>query len=121
MHKSEEHFNLDELLNESLQSEPNFSLPDNFADSVANKVGQRITWVQYVREFLLYLGLALLVGIGALSIGIWGFGANWQHWLELVVKNWVLLAGAGLILMFVGFVNRVLLPYFLFKSDSDLT
>lgn len=119
MLKDKTHFDSEELLNEVLIAEPGYSLPDNFAGMLADKIGNRFAWEQYLKEFLIYV--AVIVGIVAVSAGmalIW-FDADWKTWLTFLTSNIALVAGINFILMFILFADRVLLRYFMYKSSPE--
>jgi hypothetical protein len=118
MYNEEKYFDTEKLLDEALKTEPQFILPDNFADVLAEKMDRRFAWQQYFREFLIYLGA--IVGLLAVPVTIQFvlFGANWHTWLGLVVDNLSLVGGAMFLVMFVLFADRVLLRYFMFRSSA---
>lgn len=118
MYKDEKYFNPEKLLDEALKSEPQFILPDNFADVLAEKMGRKFALEQYFREFLIYMGA--IVGLLAITVTIqfvW-FGANLQEWLRLIVANVSLVVGIIFLLIFILFTDRVLLRYFMFRSSA---
>lgn len=101
----------------ALKQDPGFSLPDNFADMLAEKVGRQFAWAQYLREFLIYL--AVLVGISgvvAVMALIW-FQNDWKNWFDFLVSNIWLVAGINILSVFILFADRVLLRYFLYRSE----
>jgi len=117
MYNDEKYFDTEKLLDEVLKTEPQFILPDNFADVLAEKMDRKFAWQQYFREFLIYLGA--IVGLLAVPVTIQFvlFGASWQEWLALVVNNISMVGGIIFLVMFVLFADRVLLRYFLFRSS----
>jgi hypothetical protein len=117
MYNDEKYFDTEKLLDEVLKTEPQFILPDNFADVLAEKMDRKFAWQQYFREFLIYLGA--IVGLLAVPVTIQFvlFGASWQEWLALVVNNISMVGGIIFLVMFVLFADRVLLRYFLFLSS----
>lgn len=101
----------------ALKQDPGFSLPDNFADMLAEKVGRQFAWAQYLREFLIYL--AVLVGISgvvAVMALIW-FQNDWKNWFDFLVSNIWMVAGINILSVFILFADRVLLRYFLYRSE----
>ncbi len=101
----------------ALKQDPGISLPDNFADMLAEKVGRQFAWAQYLREFLIYL--AVLVGISgvvAVMALIW-FQNDWKNWFDFLVSNIWLVAGINILSVFILFADRVLLRYFLYRSE----
>lgn len=113
----------DDLIEQVLKQEPGFSLPDNFADVMAKKAGKRFAWEQYLREFLIYL--AVIVGAMAVTVTmalIW-FQNDWKNWLDFMASNIWIVSGINVLVVFILFVDRVLLRYFLYRSDlrNDLS
>lgn len=116
MLKDKKHMGIDELLDEVLTEDPKYSLNAGFADKLAAKVGRRYTLEQYFREFLIYIGA--LVGIAAVLAGmafIW-YRANVQEWLDFLLANISLVAGINVLIVFILFADKVLLPYFFYRS-----
>jgi hypothetical protein len=112
-------FDSDKLLDEVLMAEPSYTLPDNFAGMLAEKVGRRFSWEQYIKEFLIYL--AVILGIIAVSAGmafVW-YEANWQEWLDFLMTNATWVAGINFLVVFILFADRVLLRYFLDKASPE--
>jgi len=102
---------------QALKQEPDFSLPDNFADVLAEKTGRQFAWSQYIREFLIYL--AVLAGISVVVAGmslIW-FQNDWKRWFDFIVSNVWIVAAINFLLLFTLFTDRVLLRYFLFRAE----
>ena len=121
MLEEEKNFDASNFVDEVLKSEPDFTLSDNFADTVAEKVNRRFAWNQYLKEFFLYLGLFLAILFGVAAFSLFWFKADWKLWLDFVQTNIPLVAGVGIILLFVLFTDKVLLRYFLFKSNPEIT
>lgn len=117
MWKDKKHTTLDELLDEVLTTEPEYLLPDGFADKLARKAGQRFALEQYFREFLIYLGV--LLGIAAISAGlafIW-FRTNVPAWLDFLTAHISWVAGINVLIVFVLLADKVLLPYLFYRSS----
>jgi len=119
MLKNEKKFDSEKLLDEVLSNEPDFVLSDRFADLVAEKVSSKFAWEQYLKEFFVYFGVILGIGIGIAAISIFWFGNSWKNWIDIVVSNIGLVAGTGIITTFILFADRVLLRYFMFKSKLE--
>jgi hypothetical protein len=104
-------------LDEVLKAEPKFVLPENFADSLAQKMARKFAWEQYLIEFLIYFGaiVGLIVVSGAIQFVF--LGAQWKVWLQFIAGNIFVLSGITLLLVFILFVDRVLLRYFLYKTS----
>lgn len=117
MYNEKKYFDTDKLLDEALKAEPQFTLSDNFADVLAEKMGRKFAWNTYFREFLIYLGAIIGLLAVPVAIQIVLFGANWQEWLQTFVANIPLVIGVIFLLVFVLFADRVLLRYFMHKSS----
>lgn len=119
MYSEEKYFDTDKLVDEALKTEPQFKLSDNFADIVAEKVSRKFAWEQYFREFLIYLGA--IIGLLAVPVAIQFifFGANWQEWLQIFTSNIAVAVGIIFMLVFVLFIDRVLLRYFMHRSSAE--
>lgn len=112
-------FDADELIDEVLKTEPGCILSDGFVDELAEKVERRFAWQQYLKEFLIYLGV--IVGILMVSAGmalIW-YDANWREWGQFMLNNAGILMGVNVLVVFILFADRVLLRYFLFKASTN--
>ena len=120
MLNEEKYFEVDELLDEALKTDPEFKLSDNFADLLAEKMGRRFAWEQYIREFLIYLGAIIGLLAVPFTIRLIFFGANWQEWLRLIANNISLFSGILFLVIFILFADRVLLRYFMHRSLGKL-
>lgn len=120
MLENNKYFDVEKLVDEAFVAEPQFSLPDNFAEKVALKVSRKFVWEQYLKEFLIYL--SVIAGIVAVWIGMSFilFDANWKEWLDIIISNVGIVAGIGIITIFILFADRVLLRYFMFKSKIEV-
>ena len=117
MYNNDKYFDTDNLLDEVLKIDPQFELSDKFADRLAEKMGRKFAWNQYLNEFLIYL--AAIFGFVAVSVAIqfvW-FAADLQRWVEFITQNITLILGINFLVVFVLFADRVLLRYFMHKSD----
>ena len=117
MLKDNKHTALEELLDEVLAEDPEYSLPDSFADKLAQKAGQRFALDQYFREFLVYLGV--LFGIAAVSavlVFIW-YRANVAVWLDFLTTHISWVAGVNLLIVFVLLADKVILPYLFYRTS----
>ncbi len=120
MRDNKKYFDAGKLVDEALKTEPNFSLPDNFAEMVAEKVSRKFAWQQYVKEFLIYLSAFIGMGIISAAIALIWYDTNWKVWLDFIVSNIGLVAGINIIAVFILFADRVLLRYFLFKAEVEV-
>lgn len=111
------YFDSDNLIEEVLRTEPEFTLPDNFADMLAEDVGRRFAWEQYLKEFLIYL--AVIAGIVVVTAGmtyVW-YNNNLSDWLEFLGSNAISIIGINLLVVFILFADRVLLRYFMYRGS----
>jgi hypothetical protein len=118
MYNEEKYFDTEKLLDEALKAEPEFTLPDNFADMLAAKMERKFAWEQYIREFLIYLGAIIGLLAVPFTIQLVFFGANWQEWLRLITNNISLVSGILFLVIFILFADRVLLRYFMHRSAA---
>ena len=105
------------ILNEVLKSEPQYSLPDNFASMLANKVSRRFAWESYFKEFLIYLGVITgILAVSATIVFFW-FSTNLKEWTDFLLTNISWVAGINILVVFVLFADRVLLRYLFYKMS----
>lgn len=119
MFEEERIFDTEKLVDEVLRTEPEFVLSANFADSLAEKVGRRFAWQQYIREFLVYLAVILGIVVASAAMAFFWFNADWKSWIDFLTSNVILVAGINLLLIFVLFTDRVLLRYFMFRASPE--
>jgi hypothetical protein len=111
-----------QLLDQILTTDNMLSLPQDFADKVAMKAIQRMTLRQSLREFLIYTGVISGVFITFLSIMYLANNVNIKKWLDFLLPNISLLIGISLILFFILFLDRVVLPqFFLRQRENNLS
>lgn len=118
MRENEKYFDAGNLVDEVLKTDPGFSLPDNFAEMVAEKVSRKFAWQQYVMEFLIYLGAFVGIAIISAAIALIWYDTSWTEWLNFIIKNAVLVVGINFLAVFILFADRVLLRYFMFKAEE---
>ena len=119
MLNDEKYFDAEGLVDEVLKTEPTFILSDNFAESLTLKVGRKSVMEQYLKEFLIYMGvIAGIMIVSAAMAFIW-YSANWQEWLNFLVSNISLIAGINILMVFILFADRVLLRYFFYKFSKE--
>ncbi|WP_372949092.1 hypothetical protein [Mariniphaga sp.] len=119
MQKDDKNILVENWLDEALKTSPEFSLSENFADKVAAKVSRRFAWEDYIKEFLVYLGI--IVGVAAVSVAmafIW-LGADWQEWQNFLANNLAWIAGLNVLGLFILFADRVLLRYFFYRFSGQ--
>jgi hypothetical protein len=108
-----------QLLDQILTTDNMLSLPQDFADKVAMKAIQRMTLRQSLREFLIYTGVISGVFITFLSIMYLANNVNIKKWLDFLLPNISLLIGISLILFFILFLDRVVLPQFFIRQKEN--
>lgn len=120
MYNEEKYFDTEKLLDEVLKTEPEFTLSDNFANMLVEKIERKFAWQQYLREFLIYLGA--ITGLLAVPVAIQFifFDANLHEWFRILTSNISLVGGVLFLLVFILFTDRVLLRYFMHKSSAGL-
>jgi hypothetical protein len=112
----------DQLLDQILTTDNMMSLPDDFADRVAMKAIQRMTLKQSLREFFVYTGVVSGILIVFLLVMYLFSNENVNKWVDFLVPNISLLIGITLILIFILFLDRVVLPQsFLRKRENNLS
>ncbi len=117
---NEKYLDAEKLVDEALNADPGFLLPDNFADMVAEKVSRKFAWTQYLKEFFVYLSVIVGIGVGIAGMSVFWFDANWKTWLAFVGSNVGVIVGIAIITTFILFADRVLLRYFMFKSKLEV-
>ena len=120
MRNEEKYFDTEKLVEEALKTEPEFTLSDNFANLLVEKIERKFAWEQYFREFLIYLGTILgLLGV-PVAIQFVFFNANLQEWIRLLANNISMIGGILFLVIFILFADRVLLRYFMHRSSAGL-
>lgn len=120
MYNEEKYFDTEKMLDEALKAEPKFILSDNFADVLAEKMGRRFAWEQYFREFLIYLGSIFGLLAVPLVLQFVLFDANLLKWVQVAVANILPITGIIVLVVFILFVDRVLLRYFFYRSAVEV-
>ncbi len=116
MYNKGKYFDTEKLLDEVLKADPQFELSDKFTDVLVGKMSRRFAWRQYFNEFLIYLAAIFGFVVVSVAIQFLFFGAEWKQWLEFITQNVSLVLGINIIVVFILFVDRVLLQYFMRKS-----
>ncbi len=106
------------ILNEALSSEPDFKLSENFADNVSSQINRESVLKQYLLDFLNYL--MVFVGLGILTLAIFYYqNSDVIIMIKAFIKeNYTWLIGCNVLLLFVLFVDKVLLRYAHFKFSK---
>ena len=107
--------NSEAFLDEVLISEPQLTLPENFADMVAIKVSRKFAWDSYFKEFLIYVGVIAGILLLAAAMAFVWFTADLKMWTEFLLSNISWVAGANVLIVFILFTDRVLLRYLFYK------
>jgi hypothetical protein len=111
--------NDDQLLDQILKMDNIMSLPDDFADRIAMKAIQRMTLRQSLREFLVYTGVVSGILVVFLSVMYLSNIENVKKWLDFLLPNIFLLIGITLVLVFILFLDRVILPQFFLRQREN--
>ncbi len=116
MSKDKKDIHAGRFLDEGLKHEPDFFLPDDFADKIALKIEKRLAWSQYLKEFIIYFGVIAAIIVVALAIIFFFDAESWANLVNIFVSNINTIVGVGLIILFVFFTDKVLLRYFSQKA-----
>lgn len=105
-------------LDQILRSDDVTPLSESFAGRVARKASRRMILRQQMAEFLTYASAFL--GSLILLLVILYFTSReslsaWTAWITPVRES---LAGGGVVLLFIFFADRVVLPWFFYVSRS---
>jgi hypothetical protein len=106
----------DRWIEQSLQSEPGFSLPDNFADRVTDRFERHVALQNYFREFLIYLFAGIGLAGAAIAMFFFLMSDIWAKLARWAGANILELAGLALLLIFILFADRVMLRYLYIKT-----
>jgi hypothetical protein len=106
------------LIDKALKTEPDYQLPDNFAEQLTAKLGTQTFWKQSMQEFILYLGALLVIAGLAIATLLWMDHSFWQQLIAYFNQQYSLIIGIYVLLIFVLFVDRVLLKYFHFRINE---
>lgn len=105
-------------LDQILRSDDVTPLSESFAGRVARKASRRMILRQQMAEFLTYasafLGAILLLFVVLYFTSRESLSA-WTAWITPVRES---LAGGGVVLLFIFFADRVVLPWFFYVSRS---
>jgi hypothetical protein len=110
----------DEWLDQILKTDIMPSLPDDFADKVAHKAVRNITLRQALREFLTYAAVIIFTGLTFFGFRYFTGYPVLGKWEEFIFSRMDLLAGIAVILFFVLFADRVLLPWLFLKKNKEV-
>lgn len=112
-------FDSNQLIDEVLKTDPDFKLSDNFANRIAVKAENSFAWKQYWKEFLIYLGVLLLIaGVIVALLFMW-FGLKQDIAISFLLSNYSPVSGLFILGIFILFSDRVLLPYLMYRSSKN--
>jgi hypothetical protein len=113
------HDSHNELLDQILKTDIMTPLPEGFADKIARKAVRNITLKQSLREFLTYAGVIIFTGLTFFGFCYFTGYPVLGKWEEFIFSRMNLLVGITLILFFVLFADRVLLPWLFLKKNEE--
>jgi len=108
-----------QLLDQILKTDNFISLPEDFADRVAMKAIQRMTLKQSLRELLIYVGVVSGIFFVFLIIMYLSNNENVEKWVDFLLTNNALILGITLILFFILFIDRVIMPQILLNQEES--
>lgn len=101
---------LDILINQSLNQEPRFQLPADFALKMTGIITRRQQWKTDIREYLSVLAIVVLLLAIAGGTYYYANKVIFMKIIEFTSQNLVPVILIVLVLNFVFFADRVLLP-----------
>ena len=108
----------DRWLEQILRTDNLPPLPATFAGKVARKAAHRIMLRQHLTEFLTYAAALLLPLLILLGILFFTGRETWKEWAAWMISARDLLGGGGVVLLFVLFTDRVVLPWLFFTRQQ---
>jgi|WetSurMetagenome_2_1015567.scaffolds.fasta_scaffold86822_2 hypothetical protein len=119
MLKDDNHIKTKQLVDEILKTEPDYLLPEDFAEKMATRFEKSVAWKLYFNEFLIYLTVG--VGIIGTTVAMFIFlmSKTWAELVKWLGSNIPGLIGIAIILIFILFTDRVLLRYFFLKTKQS--
>ena len=112
--------NLDDMLDQILKSDIMVPLPDGFADRIARKAVRRMALKQSLTEFLVYAGAILSVMCTVLVVTYFLSRDNWDRWTSILASNLNIISGIVLVMVFVLFLDRFLLPVLFHTRQKEM-
>ena len=110
----------DKFLDEILKTDMMKPLPEDFADRIAVKAVKRIAMRQSLTELLTYAGMTVSVILVLFTVIYLLRRETWEKWTDFLVPNMNILTGIALILLFILFMDRILLPrLFFIKKEKE--
>jgi len=116
MQENKTNTDAEHMVDELLKTSPGYQLPDGFAEKLMHKFEAYVAWKSNLKEFLIYF--AVVVGIMAITgaMGFFLMAETWNKWIDLFFANIGTVIGLIVLLIFILFMDKVLLRYFTQKS-----
>lgn len=111
--------NCEQLLDSILKTDNLTSLPGDFADRVTLKAIQRMELKQSLSEFLIYTGVVSGILVFFLSFMYTFSNENVKKWVDAFSPNIFLILGIAVTLLFILFLDRVILPQFFLRRREN--
>ncbi len=105
-------------LDQILRTDDITPLSDSFAGRVARKAARRMILRQQMAEFLTYASAFLGALVLLLVVLYFTSRESLAAWTSWIIPVREILAGGGIVLIFILFADRVVLPWFFFVSRS---
>ncbi len=109
---------LDQILDETLKSEPDFNLPSDFAELLSLKISKQSVLKQYINEFFLYLSVFMAIAGLSIATIYWMDQTILDQIILFIQQKYLAIIGINLILVFILFTDKVLLRYFHFRINE---
>lgn len=104
-------------LEQMLRSDEIPSLPASFAATVARKAVRRMMIRQHLAEFLTYAAVVVIPLLMLMTIIYIADRESWQEWRNWIATGRNMLAGGGVVLLFMLFADRVMLPWLFYSRQ----
>jgi len=112
---------LDRLIQEALKEKPEWELSRTFTDTLLEKVEKRLWWREVIQAFAMKTAIVVGTLVILLIILILPSRDTSNPFLTLLLDNWQLVTGIGLLVLFTFFSDQVLLKYFNFRVSYQNT
>jgi hypothetical protein len=104
----------DKFLDQLLKTDNMVPLPEDFAERTALKAMRRIALRQSLTEFFIITAVIVIAGLIFTGIHYFTNSEDWVRWERFFTSRINLVAGISLVLCFIFFTDRVLLPWLSF-------
>lgn len=101
---------LDQIIEQSFGTEPDFQLPDNFAQRITSELERRSQWKIDLTEYLYLTAFAFLIFVVVMGTFYFVNKETLTHFFTFISVNWFQVVLVTLLLNFILFADRVLLP-----------